>query len=351
MANVKLADIALRAGVHVSTASRALDHTKEDLVSLETRQRVLAAASELGYRRDVIASGLRSGRTGTIGIVVPDLSNPFYGPVIRGVENTLDDREMMALVAETRSKGKHFNRVLDHLRQRRVDAIVMTAARAGDQEVLLEAARHVPIVLAVRQLEGSGLPHVAHDGEQGGAIAAKHLLAHGHERLAVLRGPSFVSSFEERTRGFTAQVRAAGLEPIPFEEEAAASTVEEGARLSEIMLKDPLMRPTALFAHNDEMAIGALQSIRDLGLRCPDDISVVGYDDARFAAHANPPLTTLHLPAYRIGRLAAEMALAVVFDDHMGPASIIIKPEIVVRDSTAQVAGTAGRQRGPQVGR
>ena len=210
VATVTLKDVAERAGVDVSTASRALSADKSSLVKATTRNRVLAAAEELGYRGNLQASALRRGRTGTVGVIVADLGNPFIGPVLRGIAGTLGSRDLLPIMTETRDLSSELAKVCDKLLAQRVDGIIATAGRYGDRALLKRVAREVPLVLAVRDLPGSGIPAISHDDVTGGRLAARHLLDLGHTRLAQLEGPEDIWSFEGRGQGFRDTVHAAG---------------------------------------------------------------------------------------------------------------------------------------------
>jgi len=338
---VTVRDIAEEAGVHASTVSRALNPTQSGLVSVETREHVRRVAEELGYRGDSLARSLRSGRTNTLGVVVAGLGNPFIAPVIRGVENSLEGRGLMALVAESQDDHARMNRVLDNLVSRRVDAIIVTAARSGDTRVLRQVAGHTPVVLAVRGLDGTDLPSVTHDDERGGALAAEHLLSHGHLRFAQLEGRDDVSSFRGRARGFRDALHGADVELVESRDTARHPTIDEGRRLMELLLANADRAPTAVFAHNDMMAIGALEALGARGLSCPRDVAIVGYNDTQMTAHTAPPITTVRLPAYDLGRLAGDMAVRLMDDPDDPPPSLSLPPSLVVRDSTSGWTGTS----------
>jgi LacI family transcriptional regulator len=334
VAKVTLKDVAARAGVHTSTASRALDPARHGLVQEETVARVRAAAQELGYRGDNIASGLRRGRTNTLGIVLADLGNPFYAPVVRGIEHQLEGRGLMALIAESRDDHVRMARALDNLMARRADAVIVTGARSGDERALRRAQQQLPIVLAVRHLPGSGIPAITHDDERGGRLAAEHFLEQGHQRIAQLVGPRDISSFRERGAGFRERLRAAGVDTIEVEETARRPTLDEGRRLMELLLVQRRELPTAIFAHNDLMAFGALQALAAHGRSCPRDVAIIGYNDTMMTAFTDPPITTVRLPGYELGRMAADTAIMLIEDRDQPRNSLTLPPVLVPRHST-----------------
>ncbi len=335
MVAVTLQDVARAAGVHASTASRALDPAKAALVSPQTRARVQDVARDLGYRGDIVAMGLRRGRTNTVGVVVSDLGNPYIAPVIHGIETAVEGHGIMPVMADSRDDSARLAKILDHLLSRRVDAIIMTAARSGDDEVVEKVAREVPVVLAVRTLSATALASVCNDDDRGGRRAARHLIELGHGCIAQLRGPGDVSSFAERGRGFASVARREGAELVEPSDSANAPTVEEGARLMRLLLSHSAAAVTGVFAHNDLMAIGAIDVLRAHGLRCPADVSVIGFNDAPLVDHLDPPLTTLRIPAYELGRVAAERAMAMIDQPLFRPAPLSLEPTLVVRGSTA----------------
>jgi LacI family transcriptional regulator len=336
IANVTLKDVAHVAGVHPATVSRALDPGKMWLVRPETRTRVQAAARELGYRTDVVARSLRRGQTTTVGVVVADLTLTFLAPALRGITDALERQGFMGLISETQDDHERLRVSLENLLSRRVDAVILTGARLGDAPLLQGIARErVPVVLAVRALPGSNLPAVTTDDDGGGYIAAMHLAALGHGRVAELRGPSDVQPFLDRSQGFARAAAESGLDVLEFGERAIHPTPAEGRRLMELLLARRGPRPTAVFAQNDSMAIGALDALRAARLRCPADLSILGFNDAPLVDHFDPPLSTIRLPSAEIGRVAAELAIALIEEPNTAVASMTFPPELVVRASTA----------------
>ena len=332
-----LKDVARVAGVHYGTVSRALDPARSHLVNAETRELIQAVAQRLGYRVNSVARSLRKGSAGLIGVVVTDVSNPFQGPFLRGLESVIgrvDGR--LLLIAESHDDSTVLEAVLEELVGRRLDAIILTAARRGDEAIVRRASRAVPVVLAIRSLSTTEFPMLTHDDELGGRLATEHLVALGHERLAQLRGSDDVSSFRGRAAGYHAVLARTSARDVSMDRIAAEPSVAEGHRLALALLDQPEeLRPTAIFAHNDLLAVGVLDAIAERGLRCPGDISVVGYNDAPLTDHIDPPLTTVHLPARELGERAGRLVASILAGEVARRDEEPLPPELVVRASTA----------------
>ncbi len=336
---ITLRDVAAAAGVHVSTASKALDASKERLVNAETRSRVRAAADGLGYRPHLLARGLRRGRTGMVGVVLPDIGNPYVALLVRGIREVLEKSDVTPIIAETDDDSSRLERVLDGMASHRVDGVIVGCARLGDEQRLLEFDQQLaPVVLAVRRLPGSGLPAFSADDLAGGRLAAGYLLGLGHRRIAQFEGPSDVQPFLDRGSGFRhAAAQHSDVEVLELSERAEHPTYDEGRRLMHLLIAAAPPRPTGLFAHNDTMALGAISALRAAGLRCPGDMSVVGFNDIPLAFDFSPPLTTIRTESEAIGRLAAEALLArLTGGGEVGDACLA--PALVPRRSTRRVA-------------
>ena len=331
---VTLRDVAAAARVHVATASRALDAETAHPVSRETRARVQRVAEELGYRHHMMARGLRRGFSSTVGVVVADLGNPYTPPVLRGLEHSLERADYMALVAESLDDSQALDRAVGHLLARQVDGLVLLAVRAGDLARVVGWTARVPVVLAVRSLPGSGVPAVTHDDLGGARLAARHLAELGHRRVVQLPGPLDVQPFRDRHDSFAEAAAEAGLSvwAVPA---ASRPTIEEGVRLMEQALADR-RRATAVFAHNDAMAMGAVRALRAAGLDCPRDLSVVGYNDVPMADCLDPPLTTVRLHGYEVGRRAGKAVLAAIRGLPLPEGDPPVPAELVVRASAAR---------------
>lgn len=334
-----LRDVAELADVHVSTVSRALDPSQSGRLSAATIERVRLAADELGYSRDLIATGLKRGRTDTVGVVVADLENPYNALLIRGIARTLEGHGMVAIVVETGEDRERFERLLEHFMQRRVDAIITAATHLDDGELIDRVVgERVPVVLAVRGVQNGSHSSVLHDDRGGGALAAQHLIGLGHRSLAQLHGPRDIDTFVGRAEGFSRALRAAGIEELSLSEHSTVPDLNEGRRLMELTMSGK-ERPTAVFAPTDVMAVGALEAMAGLGLNCPEDVSIVGYDDAPLVGLLSPPLTTIQLPSEEVGTRAAEVAARQIADRDTEIELIRLPASLIDRRSSGPPAG------------
>ncbi len=335
---VTLKDVAARAGVHPATASRALSPETSLLVSEDTARRVRDAAKALDYRPNPVARSLRSRRSHTIGVLIPDLNNPLFPPIVRGLEDRLAEVGYVALIGNTDSDDQRERLVFEQMRARHVDGFVLATARLRSS-LLAEAARaDLPVVLMNRIAQDQRFSSVSVDNESGIRMAVAHLAALGHRRIAHIAGPQDLSTGLNRYRGFVTAMAASGL---PVDPElmvfATAFSVEEGLRCSRTLLATP-GQCTAIAAGNDMLAVGIYAALDETGLSCPEDISVVGFNDMPFIDRLRPPLTTIRFPHYQVGTEAAHLLLERIAE-HGGPVKILyLAPELVVRGSTARVA-------------
>ena len=336
-----LRDVARIAGVHPGTVSRALNPATEPLVRDETVRRVRQVAEELGYRPNPLARGLKTNRSYTIGVIVPDIQNPLFPPIIRGLDDRLGQAGYTPLIANTDNDPVRERVDFEAMRTRAVDGFITATARL-DHELLDEiAALGVPLVLVNRRVEDGSLPSATADDRAGVRLAVEHLIELGHTRIAHLAGPQDVSTGHQRSEGFRATMEAAGLDPS-LVRAGRAFTEPEGARLCEELLAagEPV---TAIVAGNDLMALGCYDVFAPHGIDCPREISVVGFNDMPFADRFAPPLTTVRIPHYEIGVAAAQLLLDLLSGEEDGPAEVVLQPELTVRGSTAAAPSRRAR--------
>jgi LacI family transcriptional regulator len=333
-APVTLRDVARVAGVHPATVSRALNEETRSLVNEETARRVLAAAEELGYTPNPIARGLKTNRSYTIGVLIPDLTNPLFPPILRGIEDGLEQAGYTPLIANTDNDPERELFDCQAMRARQVDGIIAATARR-DHRLLDEVmASGLDLVLVNRRLESEPISSATPDDREGIRLAVRHLVELGHRRIAHLAGPLDYSTGRDRHDGFLDELRAAGIEPdTGLVLVSEAFTEDEGGRLCRELV-DCGREFTAIAAANDLLALGCYDVFAERGIDCPGDVSVVGFNDMPFADRFQPPLTTIHIPHYDIGMAAAELMLEELQDGHEGPRHRRLAPHLVVRDST-----------------
>jgi LacI family transcriptional regulator len=333
-ARVTLRDVARVSGVHPGTASRALNEETRALVNEDTARRVLEAAEQLGYRPNPIARGLKTNRSYTIGVLIPDLTNPLFPPILRGIEDRLEESGYTPLMANTDNDPERERIDWHAMRARQVDGIVAATARR-DHELLDELLESgIPVVLVNRRAPDSGVPSATADDRQGIRLAVGHLAELGHERIAHIAGPLELSTGLDRHEGFHEAMRELGLEPDPeLVVVTGAFTEAEGAKACAELL-DRGAGPTAIAAANDLIALGCYDVFAERGIACPDEISVVGFNDMPFAGRFQPPLTTIRIPHYEIGMAAAELMLENLLNGGAPPRDIRLEPSLVVRGST-----------------
>jgi DNA-binding LacI/PurR family transcriptional regulator len=341
MATASIKEVARHAGVSLGTVSNVLN--RPEVVSEQTRQRVVAAIAELGYVRNDSARQLRAGRSRTVAIVVLDVANPFFTDVVRGAEEAIEAAGAVLVVCNSGENADRERRHLDLLEEQRVQGVLITPVDSGRDSRLEQLVRRgTPIVLVDRGSAQQDLCSVAVDDVLGGRLAGEHLREQGHARVAFVGGPLSIPQVADRKRGFT---RAAGgdvhvvLTPN--------LTVAAGRRAGEQIADLPAgQRPTGVFCANDLLALGLLQEMTRRGLRVPADVAIVGYDDIDFAAAAAVPLSSVRQPRAQLGRTAAELLLEEANEpEHHQHRHVVFKPELVARESSARTPEQRGRKR------
>lgn len=300
-------DVSRKAGVSTATVSRALNHP--DMVDEKTRDLVRIASEALGYRPNRIARDLARRSSQTIGVVVNNFASPYYGLMLDGVDEALVASGWNVIAETSRESAAGELRAIRSLTDRQCDAIIVHA-NSLDDEALAELLCKTPkLVLMNRLLEPFGDRCVHLDNDLGGRIAARHLIARGHADIAVMAGPETFHEVRARLDGFAEAMREAGL-ALPVSRIVRADFSLEGGKraLAELMERDGTI--TAVFAHNDEMAVGAIEAAREMGLSVPGDLSVIGFDDMAIAGLTRPALTTIGQPLRAIGAACGQLAQA-----------------------------------------
>ena len=334
---VTLERVAAEAGVSAASVSRILNGTA--VVSADKRAAVDEAIARLGFVPNPVARGLAGGRTLSVGVVTQAIDSPFYGGALRGIEDTLSAAGYSPLFVSGQWSASHEARCIEALRSRRVDGLIVLTGRLSDA-ALATAARDLPVVVTGRSLRAPGLLALDFDNFEGAQIATRHLLSLGHRRIAFVSGDLKHPDGKERLRGYRAALEAAGVDYLPQLVLPGNFTEASGLAAAQRLI-DSGEAFTALFASNDQMAYGAGLALHRRGLRVPDDVSLVGFDDLASSVYAIPPLTTVHHPVYELGQLAAQAMLQLLAGE--APTLVLPPPQLVVRESCR--AHRAARRR------
>ena len=336
-ASVSIKEVATAAGVSVGTVSNVLN--KPHLVAETTRDRVQAAIAELGFVRNESARHLRSGASRAVGLVVIDAANPFFSDVARGVEDTVQAAGGVVLLGNSAGDSDREHRYLELFEQQRVRGVLI--APTGDTVPPLDslARRGIPVVFLDRYPEGADCSSVSVDDVAGGCLAVRHLLERGHRALAFVGGPSTLRQVRDRRQGAEETIATATGATL-LAVSTPALTIAAGRQAGEELAALPdAQRPTAVFAANDLVALGVLAGLTDQGLRVPEDVAIVGYDDIEFAAAAAVPLSSVRQPRAELGRRGAELLFEEIRRREAGlprqRTEVRFDCELVVRRSSA----------------
>lgn len=327
---ITMADVARDAGVSQMTVSRVINNREG--TSATTRRRVLDTIERLGYRPSGIARGLATNRTKTLGLIVPDVSNPFFSSVARGVEHVAHTAGYNVFLCNTEEDPERELAVLESLEEKQVDGLVLCSSRLGEDALRDLVARQRAVVLVNRRLSGGPVRSALVDDEAGGRLAVEHLLRAGHRRIGFLAGPPASHSGRERAKGYQAVLTAAGYHTGSSLSLPCSPDVAGGARATRQFLAEH-PDATALFCYNDLVAVGALQACAELGIRVPGEIAIIGHDDIMLAALVTPSLTTCRVPRYELGVEAVRLLLAQLQAQPGECDEIVLRAELVVRAS------------------
>lgn len=327
---VTMADVAREAGVSLMTVSRAING--KDGVSESTRNRIQAIIDRLGYRPSVIARSLVTDRTGTIGLVVIDNSNPFFSEVARGVEQEAYTQGYNVFLCNTEEDIEREQAVLRSLEEKRVDGVILCSPRSDEPVLQAALTQHAAVVLINRRLADVHFGTLLINDETGGWLCTEHLLSRGHRAIGFLSGPARSYSGQVRARGYRAALEAAGITPCSDWTRPCLPVVESGREAALDLLTDH-RQITALFCYNDLSAVGALQACAALGRRVPDDLAIVGFDDIPLASLVTPPLTTCQVPLNDLGRQATRLLLDHINGCKADCDNIVIEPKLIIRNS------------------
>lgn len=330
---VTIKDIARKAGVSYATVSRALNNRPE--VNEKTRREIQKLAEEMGYKPNALARSLVTRESKTLGLIIPDITNPFFPEVARGAEEAAAQAGYSIFLCNTNWEEEKERKYLALLEEKRVDGIIL-ASVINDEQQMMEylADSTVPLIMINRVLKNVHTHYVVIDNVRGAGLVMEHLIENGHRDIAFVGGLSHVEATRERLQGYKMMLGAYEL-PVKPELIRLGSFRRESGYSNALELLKLSPRPTAIFAANDILALGVLQAAADLNLRVPGDLAVVGFDDIPFASYAEVSLTTVAQPKYAMGEMAAKILIEEIKE---GPSrekkKIILQPELVVRRSS-----------------
>ena len=328
--------VAKRAGVSTATVSRVM--SQPEIVSPGTRHRVLQAVEDLGYTPNSAARHLRTLRSGKLLVTVPDICNPFFALILQGIEDAAHRDGYAVLLGDTQHDETREERYALMLRRKEADGLIFLGHRLPDAAqafIRSMAPRCAPVVNSCEFSSRLGVPGVHIDNARAAADGIEHLYRLGHQRIGIVTGPLVSPLSRDRLRGVKTRAKMAGVE-ADLEIVTGSFSIESGAEAADRLLSLP-SRPTAIFCFNDEMAIGVLDVARQRGIRVPRDLSVVGFDDIRFARYTDPPLTTIAQPMRDIGEGSVRLLLDILHGRTTMPQSITLPHTLMIRSTTAPV--------------
>jgi len=333
MSDLTLRDIAKKAGVSITTVSRALNNKPD--VSSKTKDKILSIVKKSGYTPNLLAKSLRCQKSKTIGVVLADISNPFFAAIAKGIEDTAHKRGYSIILVNTDEEYEKEKEALRVLVEKRVDGFLITPVQKEYKDILRIKERRIPLVLLARHFDAIETNSVVNDDELGGFLATEYLIQKGHKRILYISGPLYNSSALERLNGYK---RALKEHQIQFEEKLVRGYTAKMGKVYTLMkeiVKEKL-NFTAIFTFSDFLALGVMKAIREEKLKIPDDVAVVGYDDIEFASFLETPLTTVHMRKYRLGMEGTNILIDEIEGKKVGekPNTLTIKPELIVRKST-----------------
>ncbi len=331
MANIR--EVAEKAGVSVTTVSHVVNQTR--FVAPETENRVRQAMQDLNFRPNILARSLRRGETKTIGLILPDSANPFFAESARVLEEAAFLRSYSLILCNTNGDLEKERRYTDVLLNKQVDGIIFMAS-GDDKKSLLELVdRQFPVVVVDRILDDLDVDAVVSDNLLSGSLATQYLIDNGHRRIGIICGPSNVNPSAQRVTGYRKSLSEAGIPHDPNLEMIGDFHPSSGYSATKQLLQSS--RPTAIFACNDLMAIGALRAIREAGFSVPGDISLIGHDDIEIASYIQPNLTTIAQPIEQLAETAIQYLLERIEQPTLPPRRSVLPNHLVERQSTRSI--------------
>lgn len=337
---VTLRDLAEHLNINTSTVSRALSEKSNDMISQDVVKRVRKAARDMGYKQNAAAYALKMGSTKTIGMIIPDLMNPVFAPIIRGIHSVLDQYGYTAFLAYSQNNEGAAHTEVERLISRGVDGIIYAAAFREDRVVDLCKSQGIPLVLVNRVVDQGDVDTVKVDDSLGIKMAVDHLLELGHRKIGFIAGPKNISVSYIRLRAFTRTMAEHDLEVEPHRIVEAHSFSEDAGEQAMSVFLGHNPDATAIIASNDLIALGCFTALNQFGYSCPKRLSIVGFNNMPYLDWFATPLTTVSIPHFQMGERSAELLLKRIKSESLEfNEEVLLKPRLVIRKSTAPVIG------------
>ncbi|MFX3635624.1 MAG: LacI family DNA-binding transcriptional regulator [Candidatus Pristimantibacillus sp.] len=326
---VSIFDVAKKSGLSVVTVSRVLNNSSS--VRQKNREKVLHAMKELDYHPNASARSLARGKTGIIGLTLTTLHDSFFDAVVKEVNDRLAEHGYFLALSISKNYEDAFHRSM--FQEDRVDGVILLSPMDEDEYIMELKKKKIPFILIDNSQRNSSVTSIIVDNVKGGYEATKHLIELGHTEIAHIAGPDPFLSSRERERGYLNALEEAGLQPYCIEH--GTFEISSGYRIAKQWIESGKL-PPAVFASDDYIALGVMNACLSEGVRIPEDISIVGFDDQIFASEFKPLLTTVRQPADKIGAMGVEILLGIINDSSKRNVTIQIEPELIVRESTAR---------------
>ena len=334
--SITIKEVSREAGVSINTVSRALNSRPD--ISTATKKKVLEIAKRLDYRPNKLAKGLRSKKTKTVGVVVTDISNPFFASLIKAVKNTAKESGYSVILQDTDEDYEKEKEAIQIMLAERVDGLLITPVQIKKKTIQKLKETGFPFVLLGRHFDHLRTAYVTTDDIQGGFIATEHLIKQGHRKITLINGPCYISSAKERFKGYQKALNHYGIEMDQSLVSHGAVTMKDGYRIGKSLMSQR-QQFTAIFAYSDIVALGIIKAIHNAGLRVAEDIAVVGYDDIEFSFYLETALTTVKIPKRTLGKKAMELLSSMMVDKGQSRVRSEIKlpVKLVVRQSSCSI--------------
>lgn len=338
-------DVAREAGVSSATVSRVL--AGNESVNVQLRERVLHAVERLNYQPNRIAQSLRIQRSSIIGLIIPDIQNSLFLSLSRAVEDFAYAHQLTVVLCNTDDKPEKEGSYLEIMRSQQAAGLIVVPTHAKDADVLTTVqSSGMPVVLVDREIAGFEADTVLVDNKRGAEMAIAHLIAEGYQRIAILAGPQELTPGRKRLQGYISAHRAANIDPAPELVKIGNFRRESGYELTHELMESA-SPPDAIFASNNLMALGSIRALHERGVRIPDSVALVSFDDMPWAEDLNPPLTAVAQPSYELGQQALELLLQRIKHPNASFRKVILQPQLIVRQSSG--AGRSARPPGQAI--